>query len=223
MAVQRQWVMLLMVLISVAIIATAAIAIVRVERSIVSSIEGQVKRTEAMIAGMADGVMLVDAEGRTVYINPAGTALFGAERAEELLGRPILERVHPEHQDWMRALLERSKHGQPSMPLQQTFVRLDGSTVAVEVAAALLPIHGEDDLQVTARDVTDRKRLEEQLRQAQKMEAIGQLAGGVAHDFNNLLTAILGYGQLARHRLEAEDPTRQDIEEIEKAAARAAT
>ncbi len=167
--------------------------------------------------------IFVQRQERFVYINPAATALFGAARAEELLGRPILERVHPEHHDSMRAMLDRSKHGAPSTPLQQTFLRLDGSTVAVEVAAALLPIHGEDDLQVIARDVTDRKRLEEHLRQAQKMEAIGQLAGGVAHDFNNLLTAILGYGQLARHRLGADDPTRRDIEEIEKAAARAAT
>ena len=77
-------------------------------------------------------------------------------------------------------------------------------------------------VQGIARDVTDRKLLEEQLRQSQKMEAIGQLAGGVAHDFNNLLTAIIGYSGLALQRIEDDSPLKPYIEEIKKAGDRAA-
>src|SRR5205807_2324350 len=76
---------------------------------------------------------------------------------------------------------------------------------------------------VTARDVTDRRRLEDQLRQAQKMDAVGRLAGGIAHDFNNLLTAILGYCNLMLDEMPAGDPLRDDVEEIRKAGGRAAS
>src|SRR5262249_24959525 len=76
---------------------------------------------------------------------------------------------------------------------------------------------------LTARDVTERRRLEEQLRQAQKMEAIGRLAGGIAHDFNNLLTAIPGYCNLMLDDMPGADPLRSDLEEIRQAGARAAS
>jgi PAS domain S-box-containing protein len=74
-----------------------------------------------------------------------------------------------------------------------------------------------------AQDVTDRKKLEEQLRQAQKMEAIGNLAGGIAHDFNNLMTVVTGYSQLVLNRVDEESPLRADVEEIKKAGQRAAS
>lgn len=76
---------------------------------------------------------------------------------------------------------------------------------------------------VAAHDISERKQLEEQLRQAQKMEAVGRLAGGIAHDFNNLLTAIMGYSELILRRLSDGDPMRQDAEEINKAGQRASS
>ena len=98
----------------------------------------------------------------------------------------------------------------------------DGGVIDVEITSHTLVFAGRRARVVLANDVTERKMLEEQLRQSQKMEAVGQLAGGVAHDFNNLLTAITGYSDLAIRRLKAEDPLRHHIEEIKKAGERAA-
>jgi two-component system cell cycle sensor histidine kinase/response regulator CckA len=101
-------------------------------------------------------------------------------------------------------------------------VRLDGTTVPVEISASPFPDGGVTAIQAVCRDISERKKLEEQYRQAQKMEAVGRLAGGVAHDFNNLLTIISGYSELLVSRFAADDPTRGLIQEIHKAGERAA-
>src|SRR5205085_9484291 len=98
----------------------------------------------------------------------------------------------------------------------------DGSVIEVEITSHALIFAGRRAEVVLVNDITERKSLEDQLRQAQKMEAIGQLAGGIAHDFNNLLTVINGYGDLVRRRLQAQDPLRRNVEEIRKAGERAA-
>src|SRR5881398_4136572 len=100
--------------------------------------------------------------------------------------------------------------------------RKDGALIDVDIEAQPLTFAGRSARLVLARDVTARRQLEEQLRQAQKMEAVGQLAGGIAHDFNNLLTAILGCTQLLLHATPREDERREDIEEIKNAGLRAA-
>ncbi len=97
----------------------------------------------------------------------------------------------------------------------------DGSFIDVEIASQPLEFSGRRARLVLAKDVTEKKLLEEQFRQAQKMEAVGQLAGGVAHDFNNVLTAILGYGGLLAARLASDPSGREEVEEILRAAERA--
>jgi PAS domain S-box-containing protein len=99
----------------------------------------------------------------------------------------------------------------------------DGTIITVEVFSDDAVAVGCDSRLVLARDVTDREQLESQLRQSQKMEAVGRLAGGVAHDFNNMLTAIKGYSQLVLDELPADLPARADVQEIDAAADRAAT
>ena len=99
----------------------------------------------------------------------------------------------------------------------------DGSIIFVEITAHELTFYGRPARIALAYDVTERRSLEAQLRQAQKMEAIGQLAGGIAHDFNNLLTTIAGYSDFAIRQLLAQDPVRRDIEEIRKAGDHAAS
>ena len=98
----------------------------------------------------------------------------------------------------------------------------DGTIIHVEISSHALPFGSGNTRLVLVSDVTERKKLEEQLRQAQKMEAIGRLAGGVAHDFNNLLTIISGYGQLVRERLGSDDPASGFMTEVLKASERAA-
>ena len=99
----------------------------------------------------------------------------------------------------------------------------DGTIIDVEITAHELTFYGRPAQMVLAYDVTERRVLEEQLRQSQKMEAVGQLAGGVAHDFNNLLTVITGYSDLTLRRLDHESPFRSSLEEIKKAGERAAS
>jgi PAS domain S-box-containing protein len=178
LGMQRQWVMLLIVLAGVAIIGSASIAILRIERSIVGSIEGQVKRTEAMIAGMADGVMLVDAEGRTVFINPAGEKLLG--RGE--IGVPIFkqpdvyhlrndngERINPDDLPAAQALATGRAVRDKTMLIER-----DGRSVAISMSAT--PLHEDRHTTgaiVTFRDITERRRLEEEMQlQAERAQTL---------------------------------------------------
>jgi PAS domain S-box-containing protein len=98
----------------------------------------------------------------------------------------------------------------------------DGNTIFVEIAAHPVVFADHRATLVMATDITERRQLEGQLRQAQKMEAVGQLAGGVAHDFNNILTAISGYGSLLLMKLRADDPLRHNVEQILSSSDRAA-
>jgi PAS domain S-box-containing protein len=99
----------------------------------------------------------------------------------------------------------------------------DGTIIDVEITAHEITFYGRPAQIVLAYDVTERRSLEEQLRQSQKLEAVGQLAGGVAHDFNNLLTVITGYSDLSLRRLDKDSPFRSSLEEIKKAGERAAS
>ncbi|MCS6975563.1 MAG: response regulator [Gemmatales bacterium] len=101
--------------------------------------------------------------------------------------------------------------------------RKDGSETPIEVSFAPVDADGRRLMVCFIRDIAERKNLEERVQQSQKLEAIGRLAGGVAHDFNNLLTAILGYAELLLHGLPPGDPTREGLEEIKRAAERAAS
>jgi signal transduction histidine kinase/CheY-like chemotaxis protein len=101
-------------------------------------------------------------------------------------------------------------------------LRSNGEEFPIEASISQIEVAGQKLFTVILRDITERKQLEDQFRQAQKMEAVGRLAGGVAHDFNNMLTAIIGYSQLVKAQLDAANPLRHDLEEIEKAGQRAA-
>jgi two-component system cell cycle sensor histidine kinase/response regulator CckA len=182
------------------------------------------------VVELSPEAILIIQDGRLAFANSACVRLLAAQTADEILGRPLLDFLHADHhpleRESMAVLLERGGRS----PLgERKFVRLDGATVDVETVASVLPFQGRPAIQVFVRDITERKRMEtalaksdERLRQAQKMEAIGQLAGGVAHDFNNLLTGILGFSDLVLSSLAPNDPSRESIDEIRKAGEQAA-
>jgi len=113
--------------------------------------------------------------------------------------------------------------GKESIDNDETAVKAkDARLVPIIKSARRIPMSGKDVIVENFQDITDRRHLEEQLQQARKMEAVGQLAGGVAHDFNNILTAIIGYGTLLQMKIGEDDPSRRNVEQILGAAEKAA-
>ncbi|HJQ31476.1 MAG TPA: response regulator [Pyrinomonadaceae bacterium] len=158
---------------------------------------------------------------RFLAVNEAAIRHYGYSRAE-FLAMTVKDIRPPED---VPALMDNVANVRGGFDEAGTWRHLkkDGSRINVEVTSHELVFAGRRAELVLANDMTERKRLEEQLRQAQKMEAVGRLAGGVAHDFNNLLTVINGYSDLLAKRLRAEDPLRLNVEEIRKAGERAAS
>lgn len=173
--------------------------------------------------------VMINQSGRMVLVNRACLELFGAISKEELLGKTPEELFHPDCHAVIRERIAAMLAQQTAVPaLEETIVRLDGTLVDVEVTAAPFPIKGETGIHVVLRDISERKKaelahqqMEEQLRHAQRMEAIGTLAGGIAHDFNNILTAIIGYSHISQIGLPQDAPQRATIQQITEAANRA--
>jgi PAS domain S-box-containing protein len=167
----------------------------------------------------------VQRNGIILYVNPAMVRLLGASREEELLGRSIYDFVHPDSRDSVRERTEKVQEKGVTVPLkEQKYISLDGSVVDVETLATAVPFHGERAVLAVYRDITERKRqeqerkrLEERFLVAQKMEAVGILAGGVAHNFNNLLMAIQGNASLMLMDLPEDHPHREKLLAIQEA------
>jgi PAS domain S-box-containing protein len=153
-------------------------------------------------------------------VNEAAVALYGYS-TEEFLQMTIKDIRPPE--DVPALVDDLAKPGTGlTLRRERRHRRKDGTVLAVEVSSHTLMFDGHDAALVLAQDVTRHKQLQAQFQQAQKMEAVGRLAGGVAHDFNNLLTAILGQTHLMRTRPDLQASIAEEVAEIDKAATRAA-
>ncbi len=184
-----------------------------------------------LLAETAHDIILVhNREGEITYMNKAGMAFTGLY-GNAFIGRSVADLVTEKHLETVRNLLSDRFHGNTDTYLVEIEAKSAiGQIVPFEVSSSPIVVNGEmTGVLVVARDISERKRaeterikLETQLRHSQKMEAIGQLAGGVAHDFNNLLTVIVGNSELALMSLNPEEGLYKDILEIKTTADRAA-
>jgi two-component system, cell cycle sensor histidine kinase and response regulator CckA len=169
-----------------------------------------------------DMIAVVDANGRRLYNSPSYGKILGYSN-DELENTNSFEQIHPEDREKVqKAAAEAMRTGHGSS-LEYRMRHKEGTWRALESRASAIVKEGRvDRLVIVNRDVTERKRLEEQFRQSQKMEAIGRLSGGVAHDFNNLLGVIIGYGEVLQEGIATDSPIRSCIDEVLKAGHRAA-
>ncbi|HUA59602.1 MAG TPA: PAS domain S-box protein [Verrucomicrobiae bacterium] len=183
------------------------------------------KLLSALLESASQAIISIDRTGCIVLVNGRAEQMFGYPRGEMLGSR--IELLLPESK---RATHSRERDGFFSRPhirpmgigLDLSGRRKDGSEFPVEVSLSYVQNEEGGYAIAFVSDISQRKRLEEQLLHAQKMEAVGRLAGGVAHDFNNMLTVISGYNRMMLDELSALDPLRGYAEEVLKAADRAA-
>jgi PAS domain S-box-containing protein len=180
-------------------------------------------RYRSQVQSAVYGIYRSSVEDRFLDVNPALVQMLGYDSAEELLSVSLAREVYDDPED--RGRLIRQYRSTNKVESEQVrWKKKDGTPITVRLSGRAItgPTGEAEAFEMIAEDVTERHALEEQLRQSQKMEAVGRLAGGVAHDFNNLLTVIKGYSELMLDELESADPMRAEVEEIQRAADRAA-
>jgi PAS domain S-box-containing protein len=206
----------------------AIVAVVGVARDMTHEMaaEESLRRTEIryrdLVENANDIIFTVDADGYCLSMNRAGRRISGYA-AENSRGIHLAQIVAPDHAAYAAQQLARVLGGEAVPTFELDIVSKEGRRLTLELDVRPYGDGPLSGVQGIARDVTARKELEDQLRQAQKMEAIGRLAAGVAHDFNNLLTVIISYAELIGTALPPHDPLQQDVGEIRRAGSSAAS
>ncbi len=189
------------------------------------AIRSSEERFRSVAQSANDAIISANSAGDIVYWNRGARAIFGYEEGE-VLGKPLTLLMPEQYRESHRRGLERMLTTGETHVIGKTVelqgLRKDGAEFPLELSIAMWKAGEDTFYSGIVRDITERKHLEEQLRQSQKMDAVGQLAGGIAHDFNNLLTVISGYSELLLRRLPTEHPQRPTVQEIHRAGQRAA-
>jgi two-component system, cell cycle sensor histidine kinase and response regulator CckA len=195
-------------------------------------LQASFQRFRAVTLSVHDAIVSTDGNGAVIFWHPRAEALFGFSE-EEALGRTFPSLLAPASHDRYATAVQDITRDSADAPDAATIdgegLRNDGTTFPLELSLASWKSGGQTCLTAVIRDVTERRRAEEelrlrdqQLREAQKMDAIGRLAGGVAHDFNNLLSIIQTCGELVLRELGPRDPRRADLGQMLHASERAA-
>jgi hypothetical protein len=185
------------------------------------SLEALERREEhyrSLIEHSLDLISILNQDGTIRYASPSHERLLGYP-VGELVGRNVVSFVLPEDVSRVQSALVNGNNGRA---VECRVFHRDGSIRMLEsFSRDLSHVAGVNGMVVNSRDITERKRLEEQLHHSQRLEAVGRLAGGVAHDFNNLLMVITGYSQMLLDGMHPSDPARLDLEQVVKASERA--
>ncbi len=190
--------------------------------------EEALRRSEAryrsLVQSAVYGIYRSSLEGRFFDVNPALIAMLGYDSAEEVLALDPKSDVFLDPSEQERVMRE-FQRGARLDNVEVRWKRKDGSAITVRLSGRAVnsPEEAAEVLELIAEDITERRVLENQFRQAQKMEAVGRLAGGVAHDFNNLLMVISGYAEVLLEQTRKGNPLYPKIEAIHQAADRATT
>ena len=191
------------------------------------STEEALRIAEAKYRGLVEQSMMgvyILQNDRLVYLNPKAADLLGYSQQELLDAANAFAFVHEQDRALLIEQLTRLRTGGvSSVQLTVRGIRKDGEIIQAEAYCSVTEFGGQPAILATVHDISDRVKLEDQLRQAQKMEAVGRLAGGIAHDFNNLLTAIRGNAELMSHRVRKDPAMAAEVDEILHAADRAAS
>jgi PAS domain S-box-containing protein len=181
-------------------------------------------RSRSLILSAAFGICRCTLAGRFLDVNPALITMLGHESVEDFLRLDARTDVFTNPQGLDRLVEDYRRTGSLS-GVEVQWKRKDGRVIIVRLSgcASITTDEPEEVLELIAEDITDRRQLEEQLRQAQKMDAVGRLAGGVAHDFNNLLMVINGYTEVLLEQLDKGGDLHGKVQSIQQAADRAAT
>jgi PAS domain S-box-containing protein len=191
------------------------------------SVQENLRRSElnfrSLVTNAPYGICRCDSTGKLLDVNPAFLELLGYTSPEQLIGQHVYD-LYADADQWFE-LADFLRASTPFKGLNAEWKRKDASTTGVRVSGRSVTNGREEGIvfELFAEDITERRALEQQLRQSQKMEAVGRLAGGIAHDFNNLLMVISGYSEFLLERLGNQPELRAPAQEIASASERASS